>query len=159
VLDERARTLAAGTDPWATPKGRCAALAKVLSATTRVARDAALASVNEHDPEAGEQVRSEMFLFEDVGTLDAQDMRKVVSAVDTQTLALALKTASDEIKEAVFKAISKRAAETVREEQEMLGPRPLSEVEGAQQVFVDTVLRLQEEGEITVRRGEEEELV
>lgn len=160
ALTERSRTLAGG-DPWASPRTRFALVAKILSSTTRVTREAALGSVREQDPEVGEAVRNQMFLFEDIPLLSAEALRKVVGAVDTQTIAMALKTATDETKEAIFNVISKRAAQTIREEQELLGPKPLSEVEAAQQAIVDLVNKLASDGEITIKRGAalQEELV
>jgi len=160
ALSRRVRALRGSSDPLASREGRFQLIASILSSTSRSARDAAIGSVRERDPEAGEQVRSLMFLFDDIPTLGQEALRKVVSALDTQTIALALKTAGDEAKAAVFSAISKRAADTLREEQELLGPRPLSEVEDAQQAFVDAVTRLQEAGEVTINRGgTDEELV
>jgi len=158
VLAERAQEMA-GEGSLATPRGRVALVAKVLSATSRGTREAALGSVREHDPDAGQELREMMFLFEDLRRLKPEDLRKVMSAVDTQTVALATKTASDELRECMFGAISKRAAQTIREEQGLLGPRPLSEVENAQQAIVDTVTRLAAEGQIRLRRDENEEMV
>ncbi len=159
VLGQRARAASQGVGAGSA-EARLSLVAKVLSAANRATRDAALTTVKEHDPEAGEAVRSLMFLFEDLPKLRSEDLRKVVSAIDTQTIALALKTASEEVKQAIFESVSSRAAETIREEQELLGPRPLSEVEAAQQTIVETVARLQEEGEITLAAGgEEEEMV
>ncbi len=156
---ERAPALTSSHDPWATPESRFQLVADVLAAANRTSRDAALESVRARDPEAGARVRDLMFLFEDLASLKSDDLRKVVGALDTQVVALSLKTASDEVKEAVYGAISSRAGETLREELELLGPRPLSEVEQAQRAVVDAVLRLQAEGEIAVRRGAEEEMV
>lgn len=159
VLGERVQAMASTRDPWATPDSRFRLVADVLTAATRSARDAALEAVRTSDPEAGERVREFMFLFEDLTRLKADDLRKVVSALDTKVVAMALKTASDEVKEAIVGAISSRAADTLQEETELLGPQPLSEVEEAQRTMVATVLRLQEEGEVTVSRGSEEEMV
>ena len=160
VLSQRVQAMAGGADPWATPRGRYAQVAKILSATPRATREAALGTVREQDPDAGEQVRNLMFLFDDLALLKPDALRRVVGSLDTQIIALALKTASDEIKERIFGAVSKRAAQTLREEQELLGPRPLSEVENAQQAFIDAVTQLQAAGEITIRRGgDDEELV
>jgi len=159
VLSQRARAAAQGGGAGSAD-ARLSLVARVLSAANRATRDAALGAVKEHDPEAGEAVRNLMFLFEDLPKLRSEDLRKVISALDTQTIALALKTASEEIKQAIFESVSSRAAETIREEQELLGPKPLSEVEAAQQTIVETVARLQEEGEITLAAGgEEEEMV
>ena len=159
VLAERVAALSSSRDPWATPESRLQLVADVLAAAKESSRDAALEAVKARDPQAGERVRSLMFLFEDLASLGTGDVRKVVSAVESQVVALALKTASDAVKEAIFGALSKRAGESLREELELLGPRPLSEVEGAQRAIVEAVLRLDEEGEIRVPRGAEEQLV
>ena len=159
VLGERVRALTSSHDPWATPESRFQLVADVLTAANQSSRDAALETVRAKDPEAGERVRDLMFLFEDVTSLKPDDVRKVVSALDTQVVALALKTASEEVKKAIFSGVSSRAADTLREEIELLGPRPLSEVEQAQRTIVATVLKLQEKGEIAARRGAEEEMV
>ncbi len=156
VLGQRARAVAQGGGAGSA-EARFSLVARLLSAAKRATREAALGAVREHDPETGEAVRNLMFLFDDLPKLRSEDLRKVISALDTQTIALALKTASEEVKKAIFEAVSSRAGETIREEQELLGPKPLSEVEAAQQSIVETVARLQEEGEITLAQGAEEE--
>ncbi|MFP4055848.1 MAG: flagellar motor switch protein FliG [Candidatus Brocadiia bacterium] len=159
VLGERAQAMVSAADPLASSKGRLKLVADVLSATSRTAREAALGAVRDRDEDLGNQVRQLMFLFDDLPLLEPTALRDVVGAVDTRVVALALKTASDEVKEAIFNAISSRAAETLREEQELLGPRPLSEVEDAQQQMVDAASRLVEEGKATVQREGEKEMV
>ena len=159
VLRERMAAAHSGGEPWATAEGRLQLVADALTAATRGARDSALKAVTAKNAQVGEQVRGRMFLFEDLVDLKADDLRKVVSGVDTQVVAMALKTASDEVREAIFGAVSKRAAASLREELDLLGPRPISEVEEAQRAIVDTVRRLQGEGAITIQRDAEEELV
>jgi len=159
VLLRRVAALSSDDDPWVAPQRRYQLIANMLAEANGSTRDAALAAVREHDPDSGEKVRDMMFLFEDIPVLSADALRAVIGSLDTQTVALALKTASDEIKESIFNSISKRAGQTLREEVEMLGPRPLSAVEQAQQAVVKAVYRLREEGEITIERGGEEEMV
>ena len=98
-------------------------------------------------------------MFEDLITIDDRSLQKVLSQVDTKTLSMALKTASDPIKEKLYGNLSKRAVQTVNEELELLGPRPLSEVEEAQKTILEVIKRLQDEGEITVGGGRGEQLV
>lgn len=159
VLARRVAALTSRDDPWAAPEQRFQLVANMLAEASGATRDAALDAVREHDPVSGDKVREMMFLFEDIPLLSADALRAVIGSLDTQTVALALKTASDEIKESIFNSISKRAGETLREEIDLLGPRPLSAAEQAQQAIVKAVYRLQAEGEITIERGDKEEMV
>lgn len=159
VLAERVRVLTSSVDPWATQESRFRLVADVLAAAKQSSRDAALETVRAKDPGLGERVRDLMFLFDDLSCLKTTDLRKVTGALDSQVIALAMKTAGDELKRAIFGAMSKRAAATLQEEIELLGPRPLSEVEDAHRKVVAAVMRLQEEGELVVQRGAVEELV
>jgi flagellar motor switch protein FliG len=101
-----------------------------------------------------------MFVFEDVMLVDDKGVQQVLKEIDTQELALALKTASEELKEKIFRNMSERAAGLVREEMEYLGPVRLREVESAQQKIADIVRRLEESGELFIQgRGGEEAIV
>jgi len=100
-----------------------------------------------------------MFVFEDIILLSDRDIQQIIREVDTAEWALALKTASEEVSERIFKNMSKRAAEMLKEEMEYLGPVRLRDVENAQQKIVSIIRRLEEAGEIVVVRGGEDELV
>ena len=152
ALSARAGSLADGADPWTNPQRRYDLVASLLDAATSDARDAALEEVQQVDPDVAKAVRDRMFLFEDLVLLDAEALRKVIGAVDSQALALALKGADESLVNHVFSGLSKRAAESLRDEQELLGRKPMAEVLKAQAAVLEAVRRLRADGQITVRR-------
>jgi flagellar motor switch protein FliG len=108
-------------------------------------------------PEMVKRIRDMMFTFEDLLTLNDAGMRKVLMSVDTQLLAMALKTASEPLKQKVFANLSRRATETVTEELELLGRKPRSQVKAAQQQIVEIVRKMGATGELNLRGGSAEE--
>ena len=100
-----------------------------------------------------------MFVFEDIVTLGSEDIQKVLRSIDQKDLALALKGSSDSVKELIFSNLSKGAAENVREEIEYMGPVKLSDVEKAQQVIVSQIRKLDEQGEILIVRGGDDDII
>ena len=96
-----------------------------------------------------------MFVFEDIVMLDDRSVQTLLREVSNDTLLLALKTASEEIKEKFFKNMSSRAAEMLKEDLETMGPVKVSEVENAQKEIVKIVRKLIQEGKITLGKGEE----
>ena len=111
------------------------------------------------DAGLAEEVRSRMFMFEDIVNLSDRDVQQVLRQVDTAELALALKGVSEQVREKITANLSERAAENVLEEVEILGPVRLTQVEEAQQAVIRTIRSLEERGEIVVRRGGEDEFV
>lgn len=133
-------------------------VAEILNYSDRTTEKTILENLEAEDPELVENIRRLMFVFEDVLLVDQRGMQEVLKEIDNDTLALALKGASEELKEKFFGAMSKRAADLVMENMEYLGPVKVSDVERAQQEIVDVVRRLEEAGTITIRkRGEQEE--
>ena len=101
-----------------------------------------------------------MFVFEDILLVNDKGIQSVLKEVDNEELALALKTASDELKEKIFSNMSERAAQLINEDMEYMGPVRLSDVEAVQQKIVDIVRRLEDAGELIISgRGGESELV
>ena len=94
-----------------------------------------------------------MFVFEDIITIDAKSIQRVLRDVENRELALALKAASPELKAHIKSNISERAAEALEEEIEMMGPVRVKDVEGAHSRIIDVVRSLQESGEIVVATG------
>ena len=92
-------------------------------------------------------------------TLGSEDIQKVLRSIDQKDLALALKGSSDSVKELIFSNLSKGAAENVREEIEYMGPVKLSDVEKAQQVIVSQIRKLDEQGEILIVRGGDDDII
>lgn len=92
-------------------------------------------------------------MFEDIVTLDDRSIQRVIRECENEDLMLALKVASDEVKEMVYKNMSSRMAMTLQEEMELMGPVRLSDVEEAQSTIVSIIRRLEETGEIVLARG------
>jgi len=109
-----------------------------------------LASIEESNPDLAEQIRELMFTFEDMALIDAKQMQIVMKDVDQADMVLALKTASDAVKELIFSSMSSRAAEMVRDDLENLGPAKISDVEAAQQKIIKVVKKLEEDGSIVI---------
>ncbi|UFN43182.1 flagellar motor switch protein FliG [Nocardioides okcheonensis] len=111
------------------------------------------------DARLAEEVRSRMFMFEDVVGLSDRDVQQVLRQVDGAELALALKGVPDQVRDKITRNLSERAAENVLEEIELLGPVRLTQVEEAQQAVIRMIRSLEERGEIVVRRGGDDEFV
>ena len=128
--------------------GGLKAAANLLNALDKNLSKTILMSIDENNPELGQAIRQKMFTFEDLAGLDPTPLQKILREVDMRDLAVALKTASEQLKTTLLSCISKRAAETVSEEMGFLGPLRLKEIEAAQFKIIDAVRRLESEGEI-----------
>lgn len=109
-----------------------------------------LEGVEDIDPEVAQEIKNKMFVFKDIELLDNRSVQEVLKEVESKELAIALKAATDKIKEMIYSNMSKRAAEGLREEVEYLGPMRLVEVEAMQQRISDVVRRLEGEGRIVI---------
>jgi flagellar motor switch protein FliG len=140
--------------------GGVEAVAEMLNLTDRSTEKGILETLEDEDPDLVEQIRRLMFVFEDIMLVNDKGIQSVLKEVENETLALALKTASNELKEKIFKNMSERASTLIKEDMEYMGPVRVSDVEAAQQKIVDVVRRLEDAGEIIIAgRGGEEELV
>ncbi len=112
------------------------------------------------NPPLAEIIRKYLFTFEDIFNLDERYIQQIMREVSTETLTLSLKTCTDELKEKIFRNISSRAADMIKEDLEVMGPVRLSDVEKAQTEIVKVASRLEEEGKIViVGRGGDDVLV
>ncbi len=109
-----------------------------------------LARLEDRNASLGAAIRKKMFGFEDLNRLQPGDLQRVMREVDTTSLATAMKSASELLREKIYAALSKRAAEGLREEIEMLGPVRLKDVEASQDAIIASVRRLEEEGQISL---------
>ncbi|MBC2595007.1 flagellar motor switch protein FliG [Ruficoccus amylovorans] len=134
--------------------GGAARVAKVLNLVDKTTSKNVLAELEESDPKLGALVRQKMFSFNDLVNVNVVDMQRILREIDSQTLVLAMKPASATLKEKIFSALSKRAGDSLREELDFLGAVRLKEVEAAQDVVIQAVRRLEEEGEINLGVGE-----
>ncbi len=122
----------------------------------RAAEQALLEGIAERDAEVADQIREQMFTFEDLLSVTDKGVQLLLRNVENKTLVLALKGANEEIKQLFLRNVSKRVAEALVEDLESMGPVRLSEVEGAQQQIANEARQLSERGEIEVQgRGDD----
>ncbi|QOR85325.1 flagellar motor switch protein FliG [Geobacillus stearothermophilus] len=142
-----------------TQAGGIEAVVEVLNQVDRSTERTILEALEIQDPELAEEIKKRMFVFEDIVTLDNRAIQRVIREVDNNDLMLALKVASDEVKEIVFRNMSTRMAETFKEEMEYMGPVRLRDVEEAQSRIVAIIRRLEEAGEIVIARGGGDDII
>ena len=126
------------------------AVANVLNRLAGSIEKELLEGIGTRDAALGEEIKNLMFVFEDLVRLDDRALTRLLRDVQTKDLALSLKAASDELKQRLTPLMSKRAAESLREEMDMLGPVRLRDVEAAQAEVVRLVRALEESGEIVI---------
>jgi flagellar motor switch protein FliG len=139
--------------------GGIAPLVAIINRADRSTERMILEGLETVNAELAEIVRAQMFIFEDILTLDDKAIQLVLRNVEGGTLALALKGVSPLVKEKISKNLSTRAAENLSEEIEMLGPVRISQVEEAQAKIVSEIRALEQSGQIMIQRGNDEALI
>lgn len=135
-------------------------VAEILNLADRATEKSILEGLEAEDPDLVEQIRRLMFVFEDIKMVNDKGIQAVLKEVDNHELALALKTASEELKNKIFGNMSERASSMIKEDMQYMGPVKVSDVEGAQQRIVDIVRRLEESGDVVIQgRGGDSELL
>jgi flagellar motor switch protein FliG len=142
-----------GATQGLTTSGGPAVVAEVLNLVTPSLEKAIMKGVEERDPALCEQIRNLMFVFEDIVSLDDRSLQRLLREVDVKELALALKSASNELKNKMMGAMSQRASAALKEEMEMLGPSRKRDVEASQTAIVAMIRKLEDAGEIVVGGG------
>jgi flagellar motor switch protein FliG len=132
-------------------------VAEMLNVMDKNTETAIMSRLEEKDPLLAEEIRKLMFVFDDIEKIDDRGIQALLKEVPNDKLLLALKTANEGIRTKVFKNISQRAAEMLREDLNNMGPSRLSDVEGAQQEIVNAARRLESEGKILIARGGSED--
>jgi flagellar motor switch protein FliG len=130
--------------------------ADILNFIDRNSEERIITEIEETFPDIAERIRALMFTFEDIKKIDDKGVQTVLKDVPREQLVLALKTATPELRDLLYRNVSQRAAEMIREDLEALGPVKLKDVEKAQQAIVDTVRKLESEGKIVVSSSGEE---
>lgn len=157
VLERRISSIA-GEQEFA-HVGGVQSVVEMLNRVDRGTEKTILETLEEENPELAEEIKRRMFVFEDIISLDDRGIQRILREVDSKGLALALKTASEELSQKMFRNMSERAAMILKEDLDFIGPVRLRDVEVAQQSIVNIVRRLEEDGEIVVSRGGDDELV
>lgn len=154
LVGKIARSLGKHFDVKARPtfhrSGGVRAVAGLLNQLDKEMSKALLARVEDRNSQLGAAIRKKLFSFEDLNRLQPADLQRILREVDMSGLATAMKSASETLREKICTALSKRAAEGLREEIDLLGAVRLKDVEAAQDAVIQTVRRLEEEGQITL---------
>ncbi len=140
--------------------GGVEAVAELLNNVDKNTEEQIFGRLEEDDPELADQIRQLMFVFEDLINVDDRGIRELLKEVRNEDLTLALKTASEELKQKILSNVYERAAAMILEDLEVMGPVRLSEVEQAQQKIIQVARRLEKEGKIVIGgKGGEDVLV
>ncbi|MBW1980198.1 MAG: flagellar motor switch protein FliG [Deltaproteobacteria bacterium] len=134
--------------------------AEIMNQLDQETESQIMGRIEEEGQELADEIRQLMFVFEDLVNVDDRGIRVLLKEISNDDLILALKTASETLKEKIFANLSERAAQMLREDMEVMGPAKLSDVERAQQTIITVARRLEEEGKIIVAgRGGEDLIV
>ena len=140
--------------------GGVKAAAGILNMTGQSVEKSILTDLSQRDPELASEIKNLMFVFEDILMLDDRSIQRVLKDVDMKELSLALKGASEDMKNKILSNVSERASAMISEEMEFMGPVKLRDVEKAQQKIVDVVRKLDEDGEVVMASpGGKEEII
>jgi flagellar motor switch protein FliG len=132
-------------------------LAEILNLIDGTAAEQIIEEIEDNDPELAEAIRQNMFVFDDIVLVDDRGLQKVLRSIESQELALALKAATDAVKEKIFANMSQRAVEIIKEEMDVSGAVRIKEVTDAQQKITRIVQDMERKGELVVsgRGGED----
>ena len=153
ALEQSLRDILGGNQDVGGPK----VVADILNLTGSSVEKNVLEQMDAQEPEVAEAVRNLMFVFADIGNLTDRELQTLLREVDQKDLVIALKAAPDEMKDKVLGNMSERVRTFITEEMEFLGPMRLSEVEEVQLRIVQQVRQLEEQGQITIVRGDSED--
>ncbi|MGE5381112.1 MAG: flagellar motor switch protein FliG [Methylocystaceae bacterium] len=139
--------------------GGVKSVVEILNRVDRGTEKTIMETLEVQDPELAEEIKKLMFVFEDLVNIDDRSIQRLLREVESQDLSMALKGASDEVSQKIYRNMSKRASDMLREDMEFMGPVRLRDVEDAQQRIVNIIRKLEEAGEIVVARGGGDEII
>ena len=142
-----------------TTTGGIQAVVDILNYADRGTEKFIMEELDMMDADLSEEIRRRMFVFEDIASLDNRSIQRIIREIDNAQWAIALKGASEEVKEVIFSNMSKRLAEMIKEDIEFMGPVRIRDIEEAQQNIVNVIRKLEEDGEIITPRGGDEIIV
>ncbi|UOO37331.1 flagellar motor switch protein FliG [Oscillospiraceae bacterium CM] len=137
-----------------TTVGGIDAVVKIINSVDRGTEKNILESLDVLDPDLSENIKKNMFVFEDIAKLSNQAIQRVLKDVQQSDIAVALKGANEEVKNVIMSNLSKRLQEMIADDLSVMGPMRMKDVEEAQQKIVNAVRALEENGEIIVSRGD-----
>jgi len=134
-------------------------LVQVIMRADRQTERALLEHLDATIPEIAEQIRAKLFVFEDIAKLDDRSIQRIIREIDLKELARALRNAKDEMRICIYRNMSSRAADMLRDELESMAPMRADQVSRAQRGIVTIVRRLEEQEEIIINRGNDQDMV
>ncbi len=135
------------------------AVVEILNTVDRGTEKHIMETLEIEEPELADEIRKKMFVFEDILLLDDRAIQRVLKEVENNDLGIALKSANEQVQEAIFNNLSKRLAAMIKEDMEFMGPVRMKDVEEAQQKIVNVIRKLEDSGEIIISRGGGDELI
>ncbi len=135
------------------------AVVEILNTVDRGTEKHIMETLEIEEPELADEIRKKMFVFEDILLLDDRAIQRVLRDVDNNDLAVALKSANEQVQNAIFNNLSKRLAVMIKEDMEFMGPVRMKDVEEAQQKIVNIIRKLEDSAEIVISRGGGDEIV
>ena len=135
------------------------AVVEILNTVDRATEKHIMETLEIEEPELADEIRKKMFVFEDILMLDDRSIQRVLRDVDNNDLAMACKSANEQVQNAIFNNLSKRLAVMIREDMDFMGPVRMKDVEEAQQKIVNIIRKLEDSGEIVISRGGGDEIV
>jgi flagellar motor switch protein FliG len=142
-----------------TTTGGVQTIVDILNSVDRGTEKFIMETLEIQDAELAEEIKKRMFVFEDIITLDSVSIQRFIREVDNNELSIALKGATQEVKDIIFANMSKRMSEMIKEDMEFMGPVRLRDAEEAQQKIVNIIRKLEEAGEIIISRGGGDEII
>jgi flagellar motor switch protein FliG len=156
-LERRLSTVLQSSDYSAV--GGLQPLVDIINHSDRSTERLILQGLEERDSELAEEVRAQMFMFEDIVTLDDRSVQVLLRQVDSKDLTVALKGVRPDVRDKIVRNMSERAGTALLEDMEVMGPVRLKQVEEAQAIIVRHIRELEEAGEILISRGGNDEFV
>lgn len=139
--------------------GGIESIVSILNSVDRGTEKHIIEELELEDAELSEEIRRRMFVFEDIVNLDSRSIQRFIREIDNNQWSIALKGASEEVKEIIFTNMSKRLVEMIKEDMEFMGPVRLKDIEESQQSIVNVIRKLEDAGEIVTPRGGDEVIV
>ena len=134
--------------------GGISMVAEIMNRMNRSTENTVMKSLDETVPEIATEIRKKMFTFEDILKLDDRSIQELLREITTEDLGRSLKIVDEEMRGVIYRNMSKRGAEMLKEDIEMMPPIRLSEIEKSQRIIIDSTKKLEAEGKIVILRGE-----
>jgi flagellar motor switch protein FliG len=128
-------------------------IAEMLNLMDKATEEQILDNLEERDPDLAEQIRQLMFVFDDLVKIDDRGIQELIKNINNEKWKIALRTASEAVKDLVFKNMSERASQMLREDMEAMSAVKLSDIEGAQMEIIGITRKLESEGKIVIASG------